>query len=98
MEDLDRLQGQFENIDRLLDALLPFVSPPMQSKLFALHQMLEPLKHMKDMMQTMEMLRTMQAVMSETSDGTPDFSKLSSFLTPDQMQMFEMFQTMQDIL
>lgn len=98
MEDLDRLQGQFENIDRLLDALLPFVSPPMRSKLNTLHQMLEPLKHMKDMMQTMEMLRAMQSVMTETADGTPDLSKLSAFLTPEQMQMFEMFQTMQDVL
>lgn len=97
MEDIDRLQGQFENIDKLLDALLPFVSPDMQIKLQALHKMLEPMKHIKDMMKTMEMIQTMQSVMSESEDGTPDFSKLSAFLSPEQLQMVEMVQAMQDV-
>ena len=30
MEDIDKLQVQFENIDRLLEALIPFVSSEKQ--------------------------------------------------------------------
>lgn len=97
MEDVDHLQGQFENIDKLLEALLPFVSSGMQSRLHSLHQMLEPMKHIKDMMKMMDMVRTMQSMMNASPDGTPDFSMLSGFLNPEQMQMFEMFQSMQDM-
>ena len=97
MEDIDHLQVQYENIDRLLDALLPFVSSGMQNRLRSLHQMLEPMKHMKDIMKTMEMVRAMQSMMSNSEGGTPDLSMLSGFLNPEQMQMFEMFQSMQDM-
>ena len=97
MEDIDKLQIQFENIDRLLEALLPFVSSHHQNKLHSIHQMLEPMKHIKDMMKTMEMIRTMQSMMNGNPDGTPDLSMLAGFLNPEQMQMFEMFQSMQDM-
>ena len=97
MEDIDKLQIQFENIDRLLEALLPFVSSHYQAKLHSIHQMLEPMKHIKDMMKTMEMIRTMQSMMNANPDGTPDLSMLAGFLNPEQMQMFEMFQSMQDM-
>lgn len=97
MEDMDTLQTQFENIDRLLEALLPFVSSAHQNKLRSIHQILEPMKHIKDIMRTIEMVKTMQAMMSDSPDGTPDLSMLSGFLNPEQMQMFEMFQSMQDV-
>ncbi len=97
MEDMDNLQNQLENIDKLLEALLPFVSSGMQNKLRSMHQMLEPIKHLKEMMKTMEMIRAMQDMMSASEDGNPDLSMLSGFLTPEQQQMFEMFQSMQDL-
>ena len=96
MEDIDKLQDQFENIDKLLEALLPFVSSHYKSKLHSIHQMLEPLKHIKDMMKTMEMVRNLQSIMNSSPDGTPDLSMLAGLLSPEQMQMFEMFQTIQD--
>ncbi len=97
MEDIDKLQITFENLDRLIDALIPFVSSEMQKKLRSVHRTLEPMKHLKDMFRTMEMMKAMQAAMNTNSDGSPDLSALSGFLSPEQMQMFEMFQTMQDI-
>jgi hypothetical protein len=97
MEDIDKLQTQFENIDRLLDALLPFVSSHHKTKLHSIHQMLEPLKHLKEMMKMMETIRMLQSMMNANPDGSPDLSMLSGFLNPEQMQMFEMFQTMQDM-
>ena len=97
MEDIDKLQTQFENIDRLLDALLPFVSSQYQTKLLSIHQILEPLKHIKDMMKTMDTIRMLQSMMNASPDGTTDLSMLSGFLSPEQMQMFEMFQSMQDM-
>lgn len=97
MEDVDKLQTQFENIDKLLEALLPFVSSERQNMLHSLHQMLEPMKHIKDIMKTMEMMRAMQSMMSNNEGGGPDLSMLSGFLNPEQMQMFEMFQSMQDM-
>ncbi len=97
MEDVDKLQNQFENIDRLLEALLPFVSSGYRNKLRSIHQMLEPMKHIKDIMRTMEMVKAMQSMMSNSEDGSPDLSMLSGFLNPEQMQMFEMFQSMQDM-
>ena len=97
MEDVDKLQNQFENIDRLLEALLPFVSSGYRNKLRSIHQMLEPMKHIKDIMRTMEMVKAMQSMMSNSEDGSPDLSMLSGFLNPEQMQMFEMFQSMQDV-
>jgi hypothetical protein len=57
MEDIDKLQTQFENIDRLLDALLTFVSSHHKTKLHSIHQMLEPLKHLKEMMKMMEKMK-----------------------------------------
>ena len=97
MEDIDKLQVQFENIDRLLEALVPFVSSEKQNMLRSFHRMLEPMKHIKDIMKTMEMVRTMQSMMSSSEDGSPDLSMLSGFLNPEQMQMFEMFQSIQDV-
>ncbi len=97
MEGIDKLQVQFENIDRLLEALVPFVSSEKQNMLRSFHRMLEPMKHIKDIMKTMEMVRTMQSMMSSSEDGSPDLSMLSGFLNPEQMQMFEMFQSMQDV-
>lgn len=97
MEDIDKLQKTFENLDRLIDALIPFVSSEMRGKLHHVHRTLEPMKHLKDMFRTMEMMRAMQAAMNANSDGTPDLSALSGFLSPEQVQMFEMFQTMQDM-
>ena len=97
MEDIDKLQVQFENIDRLLEALVPFVSSEKQNMLRSFHRMLEPMKHIKDIMKTMEMVRAMQSMMSSSEDGSPDLSMLSGFLNPEQMQMFEMFQSMQDV-
>ena len=97
MEDVDKLQTQFENIDRLLEALLPFVSSRYQSKLRSIHQMLEPMKHIREIMRTMEMVKAMQSMMANNEDGNPDLSMLSGFLNPEQMQMFEMFQSMQDM-
>lgn len=97
MEDIDKLQLQFENIDQLLEALIPFVSSEKQNMLRSFHRMLEPMKHIKDIMRTMEMVKTMQAMMNADETGTPDLSMLSGFLNPEQMQMFEMFQSMQDV-
>ena len=97
MEDIDKLQVQFENIDRLLEALVPFVSSEKQNMLRSFHRMLEPMKHIKDIMKTMEMVRAMQSMMSSSEDGSPDLSMLSGFLNPEQMQMFEMFQSIQDV-
>ena len=97
MEDIDKLQLQFENIDRLLEALIPFVSSEKRNMLHSFHRILEPMKHIKDMMKTMEMVNVMQSMMSNNDDGTPDLSVLSGFLNPEQMQMFEMFQSMQDV-
>lgn len=95
MENIDKLQTQFENLDKLIDALLPFVPFQRQGTLRSLHYTLEPMKHIKDIFNTMEMVRSLQEVMG--NDQTPDLSKLSGFLSPEQLQMFEMFQTMQDI-
>ena len=97
MEDIDKLQTQFENIDKLLDALLPFVPYQYKPKLYSIHQMLEPLKHLKDMIKMMDTIRMLQSMMNASPDGPPDISMLSSLLNPEQMQMFEMFQTMQDM-
>ena len=97
MEDIDKLQDQFENIDKLLEALLPFVSSHHKGKLHSIRQMLEPLKHIKDMMKMMEMVRNLQSIMNASPDGTPDLSMLAGLLNPEQMQMFEMFQSMQDM-
>lgn len=97
MEDIDKLQVQFENVDRLLEALIPFVSSEKQNMLRSLHRMLEPMKHIKDIMKTMEMVKAMQSMISSSEDGSPDLSMLSGFLNPEQMQMFEMFQSMQDV-
>ena len=97
MEDIDKLQLQFENIDRLLEALIPFVSLEKQTMLHSFHRMLEPMKHIKDIMNTVEMIKTMQTMMNAGGDGSPDLSMLSGFLNPEQMQMFEMFQAMQDV-
>ena len=97
MEDIDKLQTQFENIDKLLDALLPFVPSQYKPKLYSIHQMLEPLKHIKEMMKMMDTIRMLQSLMNTNPDEAPDFSMLSSFLNPEQMQMFEMFQSMQDM-
>lgn len=97
MEDIDKLQLQFENIGRLLEALIPFVSSEKQHMLHSFYRMLEPMKHIKDIMKTMEMVKAMQSMMSDTDGNAPDFSMLSGFLNPEQMQMFEMFQSMQDV-
>ena len=97
MEDIDKLQTQFENIDKLLDALMPFVSSHYKPKLYSIHQMLEPFKHLKDMMNMMETIRMLQSMMNANPDGPPDLSMLSEFLNPEQMQMFEMFQSTQDM-
>ena len=97
MEDIDKLQLQFENIDRLLEALIPFVSSEKQNMLHSFHRMLEPMKHIKDIMKTMEMVKAVQSMMANTESGSLDFSMLSGLLNPEQMQMFEMFQSMQDV-
>lgn len=97
MEDIDKLQLQFENIDRLLEALIPFVSSEKQNMLHSFHRMLEPMKHIKDIMKTMEMVKAVQSMMANTESGSFDFSMLSGLLNPEQMQMFEMFQSMQDV-
>lgn len=95
MENIDKLQTQFENLDKLIDALLPFVPLQRQGTLRSLHYALEPMKHLKDLFKTMEMVHSLQEIMG--NDPNPDLSKLSGFLSPEQLQMFEMFQTMQDI-
>lgn len=97
MEDIDKMQSTFENIDKLIEALIPFVSSDRQNMLHSFHQMLEPMKHIKDIMKTMEMVKAMQSMMSNNEGGSPDLSMLSGFLNPEQMQMFEMFQSMQDV-
>lgn len=97
MEDIDRLQSTFENIDRLLEALLPFVASDKKDMLLSFRKMLEPLKHVKDIFKTMEMIKTMQAAMSVTPDGSPDPNALSGLLSPEQAQMLELFQSMQDM-
>ena len=97
MEDIDKMQSTFENLDRLALALIPFVSSDKQNMLRSIHQMLEPLKHLKEIMKTLEMVKAMQAMMSNSEDGSPDLSMLSGFLNPEQMQMFEMFRSMQDV-
>lgn len=97
MEDIDKLQLQFENIDKLLEALIPFVSSEKQNMLHSFHRMLEPMMHIKDIMKTMEMVKAVQSMMSNAESGSPDFSMLSGLLNPEQMQMFEMFQSMQDV-
>lgn len=97
MEDIDKLQSTFENIDRLIEALVPFASSDRRGMLLSFHKMLEPMKHLKDIFQTMEMVKAMQAAMSDNPDGSPDLNALSKFLSPEQAQMLEMFQSMQDI-
>lgn len=98
MEDIDKLQITIENIDRLIHALIPFVSSGMQQKLLHLTKSLEPMKHLKDLFRAMEMMQRIQSVMNVSdNNGTPDISILSEFLNPEQMQMFEMFQNMQDL-
>ena len=97
MEDIDKLQEQIEHIDALVFALLPFFSGNKHYLLLNVHRTLEPLKHLKEMMQTMEMIRSIQEVMGNSENGTMDLSSLQAFLSPEQIQMFEMFQTMQDI-
>lgn len=96
MEDVDKLQATFENLDRLFEALVPFVTSDKQFTLRSFQRMLEPMKHLKEYMKTMEMVKAMQSVMANTTNGTPDLSALSGFLTPEQLQMFELFQSMQD--
>ena len=97
MENIDKLQTHIENIDALIFALIPFFSENKHALLLNIHRTIEPLKHLKEMMKTMEMLQSIQSVLNANEDGSPDFSKLNAFLSPEQMQMFEMFQTMQDI-
>ncbi len=97
MDNIDKLQSNIENMSHLLTALIPFVSSPMQTKLRAVSKSLEPIRHLKEMIQMMEMVQTLQAAMQSTPDGTPDFSALSGFLNSEQMQMLEMFQMMQSM-
>ncbi len=97
MEDIDKMQMTFENLDKLALALIPFVPSDKKNMLRSIHNMLEPMKHLKEMMHTMEMIKTMQQMMTNNEDGTPDLSMLSGLLNPEQMQMFEAFQAMQDI-
>lgn len=96
MEDIDKLQMNFEHIDSLIDALIPFVSSKMQQRLRYMHKTIEPMRHLKDLFKTMEMVRAMQEAMQSDGENGPDFSKLSGILSPEQLQMFEMFQSMQD--
>lgn len=98
MEDIDKLQIMIENIDRLIHALIPFVSSEMQQKLLHFTQSLEPLKHLKELFHVMETMQKLQSVMNMTEhNASPDLSILSELLNPEQMQMFEMFQSMQDL-
>ncbi len=97
MGDIDKLQEQIEHIDALIYALLPFLSGNKHNVLLNIHRTLEPLKQLKDMMRTVEMIRSMQSLMENSENGTPDITKLSDFLSPEQIQMFEMFQTMQEM-
>lgn len=97
MEDLDKLQTQIEHIDALIFALIPFFSEKKHYLLLNIHRTIEPLKHIKEMMKTMEMVQSIQSILNTSETGAPDFSKLNTFLSPEQMQMFEMFQSMQDI-
>lgn len=97
MEDIDKLQKQIEHIDALVYALLPFLSGNKHYLLLNIHRTLEPLKHLKEMMRTMEMVRNIQDVMVNNESGDMNLSALSSFLSPEQVQMFEMFQTMQEM-
>lgn len=96
MEDVDKLQTTFENLDKLFEALVPFVASNKQYTLRSVQRMLAPMKHLKEYMKTMEMIKAMQSVMSASDSSSPDFSALSGFLTPEQLQMFEMLQAMQD--
>ena len=97
MEDIDKLQEEIEHIDALIYALLPFMTGNKHHILLRLHHTLEPFKHLKEMMQTLDMVRNIQSVMENNENGAPDFSKLANYLSPEQVQMFEMFQTMQEI-
>ena len=97
MEDIDKLQEEIEHIDALIYALLPFMTEKKHYLLLHLHRTLEPFKHLKEMMRTLDMIRNIQSVMENNENGTPDFSKLANYLSPEQIQMFEMFQTMQEI-
>lgn len=97
MEDIDKLQEQIEHIDALIYALLPFLSGNKHYLLLNIHRTLEPLKHLKEMMRTMEMVRNIQSVMENSETGTFDLSALSAFLSPEQIQMFEMFHSMQEL-
>ncbi len=97
MSDIDNLQEQIEHIDALIYALLPFLSGSKHNLLLNIHRTLEPLKQLKEMMRTMELIRSMQEMMEDDENGGPDLSKLSHFLSPEQIQMFEMFQTIQEM-
>jgi len=97
MEDIDKLQTHIEHIDALIFPLLPFFAGNKQYLLLHMHRTLEPLKHIKEIMHTFDMVRNIQKAMETTEAGGIDLSKLSSFLSPEQLQMFEIFQTMQEI-
>lgn len=97
MEDIDKLQEHIEHIDSLVYALLPFFTGNKHYLLLHVHHTLEPFKHLKEMMHTFDMIRNIQNIMGTSETGQVDFSKLSAFLSPEQMQMFEMFQAMQEI-
>ncbi len=60
MNDLSGLQEKLDAFDKLLQALMPFVSPPAQGRLKKLQQALQPFSQLKEMMEMLEVMNAMQ--------------------------------------
>ncbi|MCD7863207.1 MAG: hypothetical protein LUG61_06775 [Lachnospiraceae bacterium] len=64
MNDLAGLQEKLNAFDKLLQALMPFVSPPAQEQLNRLRQLLSPFSQLQEMMEMMEVMNAMQDLSS----------------------------------
>ncbi len=60
MDDLAGLQEKFDALDKLLQALMPFVSPAAGARLEQLRQALAPFSQLQEMMEMLKVMSAMQ--------------------------------------
>ncbi|MCD7751350.1 MAG: hypothetical protein LUI10_06365 [Lachnospiraceae bacterium] len=69
MNDLTGLKEKLEAFDKLLQALIPFVSPPAQRRLEQLRQTLQPFSQLQEMMEMLKVVNAMQDLSSASDEG-----------------------------
>ncbi|MCD8381138.1 MAG: hypothetical protein LUC95_12680 [Lachnospiraceae bacterium] len=68
MNDLTGLQEKLDAFDKLLQALMPFVSPPAQRRLEQLRQTLQPFSQLQEMMEMLNVMNAMQNLNSASDE------------------------------